>query len=96
MSWLAPVGFAGSFCGRRVFGTGAGNVVLIDEGPHMPLRRPTAETHGAINTPSVITHEGKRIAYYVRAVGGGALTGGVRRAYVIQPTGKIESWHRFM
>lgn len=73
------------------------NLVLIDgDSLNVPFRRSTVEIRGAVNAPSVITHEGKRIGYYVRAAGGGSLTGDERRAYVIQPNGKIQSRHRFM
>jgi hypothetical protein len=60
----------------------------------VPLRRSTVEIRGAVNTPAVITHEEKGIGYYIRAAGGRALNGSERRAYVIQPNGKIEARRR--
>ncbi len=54
------------------------------------------EIRGAVNAPSVITHDGARIGYYPRAAGGGSLAGDEGRAYVIQPNGKIESRQRFL
>lgn len=71
------------------------NLVLIEgDSLDVPFRRSTVEIRGAVNAPSVITHEGKRIGYYIRAAGGGALNGSERRAYVIQPNGKIEARQR--
>lgn len=71
------------------------NLVLIDgDSLDIPFRRSTVEIRGAVNAPSVITHEGRRIGYYIRAAGGEALNGSERRAYVIQPNGKIETRHR--
>ena len=75
----------------------ADNLVLIEgDSLDVPLRRSTVEIRGAVNAPSVITHEGKRIGYYIRAAGGGSLNGNERRAYVIQPNGKIEARQRVL
>ncbi|MCE9602054.1 MAG: SLBB domain-containing protein [Gemmatimonadetes bacterium] len=71
------------------------DLVLINgDSLDVPSRRSTVEIRGAVNAPTVITHEGKRIGYYIRASGGGALNGSERRAYVIQPNGKIQARQR--
>ncbi len=75
----------------------ADNLVLIEgDSLDIPFRRSTVEIRGAVNAPSVITHEGKRMGYYIRAAGGGSLNGNERRAYVIQPNGKIETRQRVL
>ncbi len=73
------------------------NLVLLDgDSLNVPFRRSTVEIRGAVNAPSVLTHAGKRIGYYIRAAGGGSVNGNERRAYVIQPNGKIESRQRVL
>lgn len=74
------------------------NLVLLDrDSLHVPFRRTTVDIQGDVNAPSAITlARGKSIRYYLRAAGGASATGDERRAYVIQPNGKIESRSRVL
>ena len=69
------------------------NLLLFDEDSlHIPLQRTTVEITGAVNSPSIIAASSWRsITYYVRAAGGASLRGDTKKAYVIQPNGKIEA-----
>jgi protein involved in polysaccharide export with SLBB domain len=69
------------------------NLLLFDEDSlHIPLQRTTVEITGAVNSPSIIAaSSGRSITYYVRAAGGASLRGDTKKAYVIQPNGKIEA-----
>ncbi len=78
-------------------GRSADNLVLFGgDSLHVPFRRTTVEIQGAVNAPSIITHSGRRIGYYLSAAGGSSASGNERRAYVIQPNGKIESRRRLV
>jgi len=74
------------------------NLELLDgDQLYIPSRRSTVEVRGAVNAPTAVTVEGGRsIKYYVRAAGGAAINGDDRRAYVIQPNGKIEARERVL
>ncbi len=74
------------------------NLVLIDDDSlHVPFRRTTVEIQGYVNAPTAVAVEsGKSLRYYVRAAGGASVLGDDRRAYVIQPNGKIESRERVL
>lgn len=68
------------------------NLLLLDnDSLHIPMQRTTVEISGAVNAPSIIASSGRSIAYYVRAAGGPSLLGDAKRAYVIQPNGKIQA-----
>ncbi len=77
---------------------GPENLTLVDDDSlHIPFRRTTVEIQGAVNAPTAITlDEGKPLQHYVRAAGGASVTGDGRKAYVIQPNGKIESRRRVL
>jgi protein involved in polysaccharide export with SLBB domain len=78
-------------------GRSADNLVLFEgDSLHVPFRRTTVEIQGAVNAPSIITHSGRRIGYYLSAAGGSSASGNERRAYVIQPNGKIQSRRRLV
>ena len=50
---------------------------------------------GAVNQPSALPYVGgQSIDYYIRAAGGGNRTADLSRAYVIQPSGKLEAVQR--
>ena len=74
------------------------NLLLIDnDSLHVPFRRTTVEIQGEVNAPTAISlNPGKPLSYYVRAAGGESTTGDYKRAYVIQPNGKIEARQRFL
>ena len=69
------------------------NLLLFDDDSlHIPMQRTTVEISGAVNAPSIIAAaSGRSLNYYVRAAGGASLTGDAKRAYVIQPNGKIQA-----
>ncbi len=69
------------------------NLQLLDgDAIEVPTRRTTVEVRGFVNAPSALTlNEGASLRYYVRSAGGASAAGNERRAYVIQPNGKIES-----
>lgn len=74
------------------------DILLFDnDSLHLPLRRTTVEIKGAVNVPSIIAVDRTRgINFYVRAAGGASIAGNARRAYVIQPNGKIEARRRIL
>jgi protein involved in polysaccharide export with SLBB domain len=84
--------------GRALARSGSTDNLVLFEGDslHIPFRRSTVEIRGEVNAPSTITHAGRRIGYYLRAAGGSSATGNERRAYVIQPNGKIEARSRLL
>jgi polysaccharide export outer membrane protein len=50
---------------------------------------------GAVNMPSTVAYvRGRSLEYYVSAAGGATATGDEGRAFVIQPSGKLESVRR--
>lgn len=58
---------------------------------HVPVRRQTVEVRGAVNAPTALAHRGGGLGAYIDAAGGPTDRARARRAYVIQPNGKIES-----
>lgn len=72
--------------------------VILENGDslHIPKRRQIVEVRGAVNAPTALTHAGRRLGYYVDAAGGTTERAQGRRAYVIQPNGKIQSQRRFL
>ena len=74
------------------------NLLLFDnDSLHIPMVRTTVEISGAVNAPSIISaSSGRGIDYYVRAAGGASLRGDTKRAYVIQPNGKIEARRKLL
>lgn len=72
------------------------NLILLDgDVLNIPTRRSTVEIQGAVNSPTAITvNPGASFRYYVRAAGGPTSVGDEKRAYVIQPNGKIEGRNR--
>ena len=55
------------------------------------------EIRGEVNSPTVTALErGRALEYYVRAGGGPTKHAHARRAYVVQPNGKVESRRRLL
>jgi len=72
-------------------------VLLEGDALNVPTRRTTVEIRGAVNAPTAIALDaGKSFRYYVRSAGGATATGDAKRAYVIQPNGKIEARERVL
>ncbi len=74
------------------------NFLLVDDDSlHIPFRRTTVEIQGAVNAPTAVAlARGKSLSYYVRAAGGRSANGDGKKAYVVQPNGKIESRRRVL
>ena len=74
-----------------------GNDDLVLEGGDsldVPSRRQTVEVRGEVNAPTALAYaDGKSLGFYVGAAGGPSSKGNARRAYVVQPNGKVESRH---
>jgi polysaccharide export outer membrane protein len=69
------------------------NVPLADgDSIYIPRFNPVVNVAGAVNSPLSVTYApGKTIEYYIRAAGGPTVRADVKRAYVTQPNGKVES-----
>ncbi|AHG88395.1 polysaccharide export protein [Gemmatirosa kalamazoonensis] len=69
------------------------NLLLQDgDSVHLPAYSGVVEVQGAVNAPRAVAWvPGKSLDYYVRAAGGTTRTGEMRRAYVTQPDGAVES-----
>jgi len=71
--------------------------LLDGDALNVPTRRATVEIQGSVNSPTAIAlNPGASFRYYVRAAGGASARGDEKRAYVIQPNGKIESRERLL
>lgn len=63
----------------------------------VPGSRQTVEVRGEVNAPTALAHAaGKSLGFYVGAAGGPTARGAKRRAYVVQPNGKVESRHHIL
>ncbi len=69
------------------------NLPLVDgDSIYIPRLNPVVNVQGAVNSPIAVTFApGKSIEYYIRAAGGPTVHADVKRAYVTQPNGKLES-----
>lgn len=62
---------------------------------HIPEYNPVVRVSGAVNAPLAVTWaKGKNMDFYVGAAGGYSRDADKARAYVTQPSGKVESVHR--
>ncbi|MBC8089235.1 MAG: SLBB domain-containing protein [Phycisphaerae bacterium] len=63
----------------------------------VPSLRQTVEVRGEVNAPTALAHaRGQSLGFYVGAAGGPSAKGNARRAYVVQPNGKVESRRRLL
>ena len=63
----------------------------------VPPRRQTVEIRGEVNAPSAAAlTSGKELGFYLDAAGGPTAKANTRRAYVVQPNGKVESRRRLL
>jgi len=68
--------------------------IVLEDGDEITILRynPVVRVQGAVNAPANVTFvPGRDLFYYIRAAGGGARTADEGRAYVTQPSGKLES-----
>jgi protein involved in polysaccharide export with SLBB domain len=69
------------------------NLILIGgDSVHIPEYNPVVQVRGAVNAPVAVTWvKGKDVDFYVESAGGYAEKADKGRAYVTQPSGKLES-----
>ncbi|HEY0527532.1 MAG TPA: SLBB domain-containing protein [Gemmatimonadaceae bacterium] len=69
------------------------NLPLQDgDSVYIPRYNAVVRVTGAVNSPIAVTYQpGRSIDYYIRAAGGGSRKADLKRAYVTQPNGKVES-----
>jgi polysaccharide biosynthesis/export protein len=68
--------------------------ITLEDGDEITILRynPVIRVQGAVNAPANVTFvPGRDIFYYIRAAGGGSRLADEDRAYVTQPSGKLES-----
>lgn len=68
--------------------------IVLEDGDEITILRynPVVRVQGAVNAPANVTFvPGRDIFYYIRAAGGGSRVADESRAYVTQPSGKLES-----
>jgi protein involved in polysaccharide export with SLBB domain len=72
------------------------NLILRDgDNITIPAYNAVVTIKGAVNMPSTVAYvRGRSLEYYVSAAGGATATGDEGRAFVIQPSGKLESVRR--
>lgn len=78
---------------------GGSDDLVLENGDslHVPSLRQTVEVRGEVNAPTALAHaRGKSLGWYVSAAGGPSAKGNARRAYVVQPNGKVESRHHIL
>ena len=78
---------------------GSNDDLVLEDGDSLdvPSRRQTVEVRGEVNAPTALAHAaGKSLGFYVGAAGGPSAKGNTRRAYVVQPNGKVESRHHIL
>jgi len=69
------------------------NLVLADgDSVHIPVYNAVVYVSGAVNSPVAVSYvPGRDMEYYISAAGGPSRVADLRRAYVTQPNGKVES-----
>jgi polysaccharide export outer membrane protein len=78
---------------------GSNDDLVLETGDSLdvPSRRQTVEVRGEVNAPTALAHAGgKNLGWYVGAAGGPTAKANARRAYVVQPNGKVESRHHLL
>lgn len=76
---------------------GSRDNIVLEDGDEITILRynPVVRVQGAVNAPANVTFApGRDLYYYIRAAGGGSRVADERRAYVTQPSGKLESVRR--
>ncbi len=74
------------------------NLLLIDgDSVHVPRYNALVLVSGAVNSAVALPYEpGASLASYLRAAGGTTRNADVKRAYVVQANGKVETKHRYL
>ncbi len=69
------------------------NLILQDgDSVFLPAYQGVVNVAGAVNSPVAVAYvPGKDLDFYIRAAGGGTRNADLKRAYVTQPNGKVES-----
>lgn len=72
------------------------NLLLVSgDSVHVPRFNALVNISGAVNSPLAVPFEpGKSAEHYIRAAGGATAEGDLKRVWVQQPNGKVESRHR--
>lgn len=73
------------------------NLILVDKDSiFIPAYNAIVMVRGEVNSPAaaVAYVKGADIDYYIRSAGGGTARADEKRAYVLQPSGKVETKHR--
>jgi protein involved in polysaccharide export with SLBB domain len=77
--------------------TSAENLFLVGgDSLHIPARQQIVAVRGEVNAPTALVANGGGLGRYVAAAGGVTSQGNAGRAYVIQPSGKIQSRTRLL
>jgi protein involved in polysaccharide export with SLBB domain len=73
------------------------NLFVVDgDSLYVPGKQQTVTVRGEVNSPTALVASGKKLGAYLSAAGGATNTGKASAAYVIQPSGKIESRTRLL
>lgn len=73
------------------------DLLLLDgDSLHIAPQQQTVEVRGEVNSPTALTYTGRRLGFYLSAAGGPSPSAIERRAYVVQPNGKVESRNRIL
>jgi protein involved in polysaccharide export with SLBB domain len=69
------------------------NLALQDgDSIYIPRYNAVVNVAGAVNSPVAVSYSpGKKLDYYIRAAGGPAIRADLKRAYVTQPNGKVDT-----
>jgi polysaccharide export outer membrane protein len=69
------------------------NLILLDgDSLLIPPYNAIVNVAGAVNSPVAVSYvPGEKMSFYIRAAGGPSKRADVKRAYVVQPNGKVES-----
>jgi protein involved in polysaccharide export with SLBB domain len=73
------------------------NLILVDKDSiFIPAHNAVVMVRGAVNSPAsaVAYVRGADINYYIRSAGGGTTKADTKKAFVTQPSGKVETKHR--